>query len=250
MAENPNAQNNTGAAGNQGGQQPANQAANGGTLLTDDAKGGKPADDKGGKPDDKSGKPDDQSGQKPDDKGAKPDDKSGKPADDKGAKPEGAPEKYENFSAPEGVELDTETLGEFTAVAKELNLSQEKAQKLVDFGPKILQKAQEVQMQKWVEIREGWVSDLKADKEFGGDKLPETVERAKRALSKFGDEKLVKLLLPPNKGGTGFGDNDALIKLLARVDKATSEDTVVDGGSSGKDNRSAAEVLYPNQGKK
>lgn len=160
------------------------------------------------------------------------------------------PEKYE-FKAPEGMELDPELTDEFSKVAKELELSQEKAQKLADFGPKILQKAAEKQVQQWTEIREGWVNDLKADKEFGGPKLNETVERAKRALNKFdgGDGKLLKLLSAPNKGGTGFGDNDALIKFLARVDKATSEDSAIDGGDSGKDNRSAADVLYPNQGK-
>lgn len=234
-AESPDAKNNTGAEGTN-----EDRDAQGTLLTADKSAEKKPAD---AKPDDKKAddaKPDDK---KPDDK--KPDDKK---ADEK-AKLENAPEKYEPFSAPDGVTLDQELVGEFSTAAKELNLSQEKAQKLVDFGPKIMQRFVEAQSKQWGEIREGWVNDLKADKEFGGEKLNETVQRAKRALSKFGDEKLVKLLLPPSKGGTGFGDNDALIRLLAKVDKATSEDSIVDGEKSGKDDRSAADLLYPNQGK-
>lgn len=239
MAEDPNAQNNTGAAGTEGDVKQPPDKQTSGTLLGDEPKGGeKPKEGEEPKPGE---------GEDPKD-GEKP--KEGEePKDGKEKKEEGAPEKYETFSAPEGVELDQEMLDEFSNVAKELNLSQENAQKLVDFGPKLLQKAQERQTQQWLEIREGWVKDLKADKEFGGEKFNETVERAKRALNTFGDEGLTKLLLPPEKGGTGFGDNDAIIKFLARVDKATSEDAIVDGGEPGKDNRGAADVLYPSQGK-
>lgn len=61
-----------------------------------------------------------------------------------GDKPEGAPEKYE-FQAAEGVELDTEALKEFEPVARELNLTNEQAQKLVDAYPKILAGVQQRQ---------------------------------------------------------------------------------------------------------
>lgn len=45
------------------------------------------------------------------------------------AKPEGAPEKYE-FVEPEGAKFDSAVLDTFSEVAKELNLSQENAQKV------------------------------------------------------------------------------------------------------------------------
>lgn len=248
MAENPDSQLNTGAAGDagKGGQPPADQGKGGSTLLTDGAKpdGGAPKDGSAPK-DGTTLLTDGADGKKDGGADGKPGDK---PGDNKDGKTDGAPEKYTDFSAPEGVELDPEMVGEFTTVAKELNLSQENAQKLVDFGPKLLQKARDQQNQQWVEIREGWVNDLKADKDFGGEKLNETLNRAKRALSKFGDDSLVKFLMPPSKGGTGFGDHGGLIKLLAKVDKATSEDSVVDGDPSTKD-QTAAATLYPNQGK-
>jgi hypothetical protein len=230
----PNAKGDTSAAGTQvDGTKPADSKPEG-TLLTNDDK----------KPDGDTSLLTD-GDKKPEEGDKKPED-GDKSKDDK--KPEGAPEKYE-FTAPEGVELDQELVTEFSVVAKELNLSQVDAQKLVDIGPKVIAKFAEKQADEWAGIRKGWVDSLKADKEFGGVKLPETLERAKRALNKFGDAELTKLLMPPSKGGTGFGDNHALIKLLAKVDQATAEDTTEDGTGGSVDNRSAAEVLYPNQAK-
>lgn len=64
-------------------------------------------------------------------------DKSKAEKDEKEQKQEGAPEKYE-FKAGEGVELDAEALKDFEPVARDLNLTNEQAQKLVDAYPKIL----------------------------------------------------------------------------------------------------------------
>ncbi len=67
-----------------------------------------------------------------------------KPAEEKDQKQEGAPEKYE-FTVGEGVELDTEALKDFEPVARDLNLTNEQAQKLVDAYPKILAGVQQRQ---------------------------------------------------------------------------------------------------------
>ncbi|HET9131900.1 MAG TPA: hypothetical protein VFO86_13180, partial [Terriglobia bacterium] len=69
---------------------------------------------------------------KADDK--KPEGEGDKKPDDKEnpTKIEGAPEKYADFTLPEGFKFDDKTLEAATAVFKDLNLSQEGAQKLVD----------------------------------------------------------------------------------------------------------------------
>ena len=53
---------------------------------------------------------------------------------DKGDKDknEAAPEKYEDFKLPEGMEVNTDLLDKATPVFKELNLTQDQAQKMVD----------------------------------------------------------------------------------------------------------------------
>ncbi|EAA1242393.1 peptidase [Salmonella enterica subsp. enterica serovar Ohio] len=160
-----------------------------------------------------------------------------KPAEKKeDDKPEGAPEKYE-FQAAEGVELDTEALKEFEPVAREMNLTNEQAQKLVDVYPKILAGVQQRQAEAWQQTTEQWAADVKADKEIGGDKLTSNISAAQRALDQFGTPELKEYL-----NTTGLGNHPDLVKTFVKIGKAMSEDGMVTGGNDGQ--RSAAEVLY------
>lgn len=176
-------------------------------------------------------------GDKPqDDKPTDGDNPADKP-DDKEQKPEGAPEKYE-FKTGEGVELDTEALKDFEPVARELNLTNEQAQKLVDlYGTKIMPMVQQQQVEAWQKTTEQWAADVKADKEIGGDKLTGNLSVAQRALAQFGTPELKEYL-----EGTGLGNHPELVKAFIKIGKAMSEDGMVDGSNQGQ--RSAAEVLY------
>lgn len=165
--------------------------------------------------------------------GEKPADK---PAEEKDQKQEGAPEKYE-FTAGEGVELDTEALKDFEPVARDLNLTNEQAQKLVDAYPKILAGVQQRQAEAWQAQTEQWAADVKADKEIGGDKLTANLSAAQRALDLFGTPELKEYL-----NTTGLGNHPDLVKTFVKIGKAMSEDGMVDGSNQGQ--RSAAEVLY------
>jgi hypothetical protein len=159
---------------------------------------------------------------------AKPGDKpaaDAKPGDKKpDDKPAGAPEKYEDFKLPEGAKADPAVMGEFAVMAKELNLSQDQAQKLVDLNAKLqagnvehLKAAVEEQGQKWAE-------DAKADKEFGGDKFDENLAVAKRALDEFGSPEL-KTLLVQSK----LGNHPEVLRFFFRAGQAISQDGFVPG---------------------
>lgn len=178
-------------------------------------------------------------GDKPhEDKPADGDKPADKP-DGKEQKPEGAPEKYE-FKPAEGQELDTSALEQFEPIARELNLSNEQAQKMVDlYGTKILPMVQQQQTEAWQKTTEQWAADVKADKEIGGDKLTANLSAAQRALDQFGDPELKEYL-----DSTGLGNHPALVKAFIKVGKAMSEDKVVTGGheSGGSDLISA---FYP-----
>ncbi|WP_213705271.1 peptidase [Enterobacter roggenkampii] len=177
-------------------------------------------------------------GEKPQDGKPADGDKPAEKPDDKEQKQEGAPEKYE-FTAGEGVELDTEALKDFEPVARDLNLTNEQAQKLVDAYPKILAGVQQRQAEAWQAQTEQWAADVKADKEIGGDKLTANLSAAQRALEQFGDPELKEYL-----DSTGLGNHPALVKAFIKVGKAMSEDKVVTGGheSGGSDLISA---FYP-----
>ncbi|QYD25727.1 peptidase [Enterobacter asburiae] len=163
-------------------------------------------------------------------------DKPAEKPDDKEQKQEGSPEKYE-FTAGEGVELDTEALKDFEPVARDLNLTNEQAQKLVDAYPKILAGVQQRQAEAWQAQTEQWAADVKADKEIGGDKLTANLSAAQRALDLFGTPELKEYL-----NTTGLGNHPDLVKTFVKIGKAMSEDGMVDGSNQGQ--RSAAEVLY------
>lgn len=192
------------------------------------APAGEPAKQEGEQP--QAGKPQDD---KPAD-GEKPADK---PAEEKEQKQEGAPEKYE-FKPAEGQELDTAALEQFEPIARELNLTNEQAQKMVDlYGTKIMPMVQKQQAEAWQKQTEGWAETVKADKEIGGDKLTANLSAAQRALDQFGSPELKEYL-----NATGLGNHPDLVKTFVKIGKAMSEDGMVTGKESGQ--RSAAEVLY------
>lgn len=153
-------------------------------------------------------------------------------------KPEGAPEKYE-FKAVEGAEVGAETLAEFSEVAKDLGLSQDAAQKILDrMAPSIARRQAEA-----VETaRVQWADAARADKEFGGDKLPENLAVAKKALDAFGTPELRTLL-----NESGLGNHPEVIRVLYRAGKAISEDGIVAGTRAPQSDSDPARRLFPNQ---
>ena len=153
-----------------------------------------------------------------------------------------APEKYE-FKAPEGVTLDSELLGEFEGIARELNLSQEDAQKVADIGAKLAQKFQTKQAEVVQEARTEWAKQTAADKEIGGTKLAENVAVADKALATFGSPELRALLKE-----SGLGNHPEVVRAFVKVGQAISEDGLVVGrvGVDPAKPRDAASALYGN----
>lgn len=155
------------------------------------------------------------------------------PAGD-GKPPEAKPDAvvYE-FKAPEGMQLDKTALDEFTAVAKELKLAPEAAQKAVDVAVKMQQRQIEAhtkQVDAWAEeVSTGKTADGKDLPEHlrvpGGDKLPETLATCKKAMA-LGPPELKQLL-----NDSGFGNHPAIVKFMHTVGKALSEDRFIPGGA-------------------
>ena len=125
------------------------------------------------------------------------------------------PEKYE-FKAPDGREFDGETIAAYSEVARELGLSQDAAQKLLDrMGPQIQA------------VRNEWTKSATSDKEFGGPALAENLSVAKKALDAFGTPELRDLL-----NTSGLGNHPEVIRLFFRAGKAISEDRFVGGSAT------------------
>lgn len=153
--------------------------------------------------------------------------------------PQGAPEKYE-FQMPEGLSIDPSGIEAFSEVAKELDLSQEAAQKVISkMAPAMAERQAEMVNQ----AKTQWAQASQSDKEFGGDKFNENLSTAKKAMDKFGTPALRTLL-----NESGLGNHPEIIRAFFKAGKAISEDSFVSAGAGnprgGKDH---ATSLYPNQ---
>lgn len=164
----------------------------------------------------------------------------------------GAPEKYEPFKAPEGFEIDAPTAEKAGAIFRELGLSQEQAQKLVDFYAQTSKDANEAPYKQYEEMRNGWRSEVLKDPALGDgtnlraevkatigraiDSLPADVARDFRAAMDL----------------TGAGDNPAFIRAFYNLAQRLGEGTSVKAGAPapvrppGAAPKSAASALYPN----
>jgi hypothetical protein len=140
-----------------------------------------------------------------------------------------APEEYADFTAPEGMVFDKESAGDFMGIAKDLGLTQDGAQKLIDlYGTKLLgqQEAQRKQLEDWA---------TESTKSF----KPAEIELANKTLSKFGSPELIEVLK-----STGLGNHKQMIALFKNIGSQISEGQFVDGGTKYTP-KSAADVLYP-----
>ena len=150
----------------------------------------------------------------------------------------GAVEKYDRIDLPEGVEVDEVTVSEVISVAKELGLTKEQATALATKQADIFKKKDEGILATMKEIRKNWVEELKADKDFGGQRMTDTIREANKVVARFGDDALKKYLK------SGVGDNPSVVKLLARVGKALGEHRVVEGEPA-EEKLNPAYRLYP-----
>lgn len=138
------------------------------------------------------------------------------------------------FELPEGVELDAKSMDEFKAMAKELKLPKEAAQKMVDLAAQ----REQARIETHAKTVADWAESVKADKEIGGDKLAANLAVARKALE-LGPPELKDLL-----NASGLGNHPAVVKWALAVGKALSEDNFVPAGNPVDVQGSIASRLY------
>jgi hypothetical protein len=156
-------------------------------------------------------------------------------------KTDSAPDSYTDFKFADGLEADKDVTGEFKQVAKELNLSQDKAQKLVDLQNKLMQNQGKRLQESWENTQNDWKKATTEDKEIGGPKLQESLASAKKVLEKFGTPALNKIVEE-----YGMGNNVEFIRLLTKVGNTIKEDSMNTGGSGTQSEKDPAKILFPN----
>ncbi len=157
---------------------------------------------------------------------------------------EGAPEAYTDFTLPEGMTNDGETTGVFKEMAKDFNLSQEKAQKLVDFYVEgitavVKDQAQRTDSQSKEETA-AWRKETKEDPDIGGANYEASVVTGMRAVKAYGGEAFVNML-----NSSKIGNHPEMVRFLKKVGDDVSEDQIVHGHHDQVAKLTAGEIMYP-----
>lgn len=150
------------------------------------------------------------------------------------------PEEYAAFTLPEGITLDENLVAEFKPLAKELGLTQEGAQKLVDLQTKMVQEFATKSEESWAKQTTEWLDASKDDKEFGGPKLQENLAIANDVLKKYGSDELMTYLR-----ASGLGNHPELIRFVYKIGKAVAEDKTVVSGGNPNSQRTTEQMLFP-----
>ena len=148
------------------------------------------------------------------------------------------PEAYD-LKAPDGAGLDAEGLKSFEPIFKEVGLSQEQAQKLVNlYGEK---QASFVEEQKgiWEKQQSTWIDEFKSDKAFGGANTDASVQAAEKAWRHFGTAEDIRLVHQ-----FGLANFPPLVKILARVGKEMGEGSFHTGAPTNTTDK--AKRMFPN----
>lgn len=141
------------------------------------------------------------------------------------------PEKYD-FKLAEGLEIAPAVAEEFTGIAKELGLTQQGVDKLVDLHGRLMLesvKAAEAQKNTWAD-----------ECEKQGLATPKAIANARLAVDTFGGSAAMEALVQ-----TGAAWHPAVQKFLQNIGSLLQEDTGADGkGNTGA--QSAADMMFPN----
>ena len=163
-----------------------------------------------------------------------------------------APESYQPFTLPAEMPAGSpqvkEALAEASGVFKELGLTQEQGQKLIDLHAKHwlggMLDQQELFEQELDRRVAQWGEQTKAHPEFGGTRLNESLASVRRAIAHLGGEKLAYVL----DKETGLINHPEVFAAFARAGKLFAEDRFVGGSPAGGEPNtpsSMAARVYP-----
>lgn len=152
--------------------------------------------------------------------------------DDK-EEPEGAPEQYEPFKMPEGMVLDEAAMEKAAPVFKDLGLSQDQSQKLVDIYAGLVQEEAAKQHSNLNAMRDEWAEEIKSDPNY-----KQTLAAGKKAVEAFGDDTLKGLLYD-----NWLGDHPSMVAFLGKIGAAMGNDKLIEGEGS-TDTRTRLDRIY------
>ena len=158
--------------------------------------------------------------------------KDGEPAEKKEGEGESEkPTEYADFKLPEGVELADADKTKLVEFAKGLNLSQDQAQAMLDQHLKNQQEAETATENAWLETKDAWADEVKADPVLGGANLEKTISTCDNVVRQFASDEAHLQSLQDDLMMLGLGNKKSFIQFLNNVANATKNDSIGDGKS-------------------
>ena len=162
---------------------------------------------------------------------------------------EGSEEVEYDLSIPDEFKgaVDDSVLDQFKDMAKELGLSNEAAQKLVDFEVSRQSQILEAYNNRLTE----WADIVKNDPEVGGADFDKKIAKAHQAFEALANDDLKKLMDPyhptENPTGLGLGNHPEIVRLFYRLGVNMGEDTLKLANAEGAPAKlDRVEALYGN----
>jgi len=125
---------------------------------------------------------------------------------------------------PEGFSLDNEILDEFKPIVKDLKLTKEQTQKLIDLQIKSLQKIETQHKQNFEETKKALETETK---NMLGANYQKELAYAVKAINILPEKERAEVRDVLNV--SGIGNHPAIVNLLVKVGKTISEDRFVAG---------------------
>jgi len=160
--------------------------------------------------------------------------KAEKPAESKSEKADAprrsllsqAAEPKVDIKAPEGVEVAPSVLRAYGDTIAELGIEPAKAQQILD---RVIPVMNQANADRWRAEVESWENEARADKEFGGANLENTLRDAAKFLHRFDPDKALR----EDLDRFGIGSRLSVMRALARAGRAIGEDRIEEGRGTG-----------------
>jgi len=152
------------------------------------------------------------------------------------------------LKVPDGSLLSAEKIEEVKNFAKKYSLSMEAAQEALEAQHRLIAETGPALEKQFVEnLRKNhqevtvkkWEEELKADRELGGQRLPETQAAVDRFVKRFGSPAFSQMLKE-----AGYGLNPEVVRVFARAGRAIADDTLVRGGDNVRGPRKTPEEVF------
>lgn len=157
------------------------------------------------------------------------------------------PLKVEDLVLPEGFEVNDEAQTSFVEILNDKDLSPaELANKLVSLQATMAQAASDSISDAWNTMQDEWKAAAQSHPEFGGSKLAPTLGSIKELIGEVMGDQASEVFDAMDL--TGMGSHPGLISLLAKLAGERAEGRLVIGSPTAP-TPSAAEVMFPDQGK-